>query len=270
MSDPAIPWWHDLTRPEAADAGSRDPVVVLPVAAVEQHGPHLPLSTDADIGMGLLRIALAGVADDTKVFVLPMLTVGTSDEHGDGPGTLSLPSSVLEETVVALGASVARAGVRRLVLSNSHGGNRAALDLAALRLRREWGLLVVKAHWFRFSRPPWVALPEREWDHGLHGGALETAMMLRLRPEAVDVEAVADFPSLGRELEAEGSILRPEGEASFAWIAGDLNPAGVAGDATLADATMGGRLLAHYGGVLARVLADTARFPLDRLVDPVG
>jgi creatinine amidohydrolase len=270
MSDLAIPWWHDLTRTGAAAAGARDPVVVLPVAAVEQHGPHLPLSTDADIGMGLLRTALSEMSGEPEVFVLPMLAVGTSDEHGDGAGTLSLPPSVLEETVVALGVSLARTGVRRLVLSNSHGGNRAALDLAALRLRREWGLLVVKAHWFRFPRPPWVALPEGEWDHGLHGGAVETAMMLHLRPDAVDIDAVADFPSLGQELEGEGSILRPEGHASFAWMARDLNPAGVTGDATLADATMGERLLAHYGGVLARVLMDAARFPLDRLVDPAG
>ncbi|HSM06994.1 MAG TPA: creatininase family protein [Longimicrobiales bacterium] len=268
MSERRLRWWHDLTRPEVGEVVARDPVLVLPVGAVEQHGPHLPLSTDADIARGLLEVASREVAKDTEVLALPLLTVGTSDEHGDIPGTLSIPSAVLEETVVAVGASVARAGAQRLVLANSHGGNRASLDVAALRLRREWGLLVVKAHWFRFPRPDGVALPEAEWEHGLPGGAVETAMMLHLRPDRVDADAVADFRSLGRDLDETGFLLGPEGAASFAWMAEDLHPSGAVGDATLADAAMGERLLAHYGRTLARILDDTARFPLERLADP--
>ena len=266
MSLDGIRWWHDLTRNEAAEAVRVDPVIVLPVAALEQHGPHLPLSTDADIGRGILARAFRGLeADGPDVYALPMLEVGTSEEHLDHPGTVSIPPHTLEETVVGIGSSLARAGIRRLVLSNTHGGNRAALDLAALRLRRTARMLVVKAHSFRIPRPSGVELPEREWTHGLHGGAVETALMLHLRPEAVREERISQFVSLGEDLEQALEFVGPEGAAAFAWLAGDLNPRGVVGDATLASAAMGERLLEAYGDFLARVIQDAAVFPLGRL-----
>jgi riboflavin-specific deaminase-like protein len=126
-------------------------------------------------------------------------------------------------------------------------------------------MLVVKVSWPRLERPAGVGLPEQEWLHGLHGGALETAMMLHLRPELVRTEAVADFASLGQELEGELRRLGPEGEASFSWLAGDLNAEGVVGDATLATAEMGALLVDHYGAALADVILDTLDFPLQRL-----
>jgi riboflavin-specific deaminase-like protein len=152
-----------------------------------------------------------------------------------------------------------------VVLFNSHGGNRAAIDAAALALRAEHDLLVVKASYFRFARPRDVELPDREWKHGLHGGAVETAMMLHLRPDLVDRSAVADFPSSGAELEGSLRRVAPEGEAPFAWLAEDLNPQGVVGDARLATAEMGARLVEHYGGVLAEVILDTRAFPIEAL-----
>jgi creatinine amidohydrolase len=248
-------------------AVARDPVLVMPVAAVEQHGPHLPLSTDVDIGAGLLSAALARLPAEAPVYTLPMQAVGASPEHGDVPGTLDLGPRVLEDALVALGASVARAGVRRLVIANSHGGNKAVVDLAALRLRSAFDLLVVKAHWFRFPRPD-VGLPEGEWQHGLHGGAVETAMMLHLHPERVRLDEVRAFPSLGEELAGSMEVLGPEGAAGFAWRARDLNPEGVVGDATLADAALGARLVDHYAAVLVAVLRDASRFPVDRLETP--
>ena len=264
-----IRWWHDLTRPEAAEAVKVDPVVVLPVAATEQHGPHLPLSTDADIGLGILDAACRRLdPEGSDVYALPMLRVGTSEEHLGAAGTLSIPPRTLEETVVGIGSSLARVGIRRLVLSNSHGGNRAALDLAALTLRRSRRMLVVKAHSFRFPRPAGLDLPESEWRHGLHGGAVETALMLHLRPEAVRQDRISQFASLGEDLEQALDHLGPEGAASFAWLAGDLNPRGVVGNATLADAAMGKRLLDRYGDFLASVLRDAAIFPLGRLAKP--
>ena len=264
-----IRWWHDLTRLEAAEAVKLDPVVVLPVAATEQHGPHLPLSTDAEIGLGILDAACRRLdSEGADVYALPILRVGTSEEHLDAPGTLSIPPRALEDTVVGIGTSLARAGVRRLVLSNSHGGNRATLDLAALSLRRARRMLVVKAHSFRFPRPAGVDLPESEWKHGLHGGAVETALMLHLRPELVRKERIARFHSLGEELEGSLDHLGPEGAASFAWLSGDLDRRGVVGDATLADAAMGERILSSYGEFLAAVLRDAAVFPLGRLAAP--
>ena len=125
-------------------------------------------------------------------------------------------------------------------------------------------MLVVKASYFRFARPD-VGLPEAEWRHGLHGGAVETAMMMHLEPDRVRAEAVSDFPSLGAELERTLGRVGPEGQASFAWLAEDLSPWGVAGDARLATAELGARLVRHYGCALAEVITDTQRFPLERL-----
>ena len=257
--------WSALS-PEEADAAARgDPVVVLPLAATEQHGPHLPTSTDRDIGEGLLAAALDQLPDDVDVWTLATVAVGASQEHGRFPGTRSVTAAELARSIVAEGAEIAGSGVRRLVLCNSHGGNRAAMDAAALTLRVEHELLVVKASWFRFARPTGVELPEAEWRHGLHGGAVETAMMLHLRPDLVRTDAVADFPSLGLELERTLRHVEPEGEAPFAWLADDLNPQGVVGDARLATAALGERLVSHYARVLAEVILDARDFPLDRL-----
>jgi len=257
--------WSALSASEIATEARRDPVVILPLAATEQHGPHLPLSTDVDIGMGVLAAALAQLPPDFPVWTSPAITVGASQEHSRFAGTRSVRTEDLIASIVERGTALARAGVRRLVLSNSHGGNRHAIDAAALSLRAEQALLVVKASWFRFPRPSDVTLPDAEWRHGLHGGAIETAMMLHLRPDLVRRDAVARFASLGEELEGTLRQLGPEGAASFAWLAGDLNPHGVVGDARLATAAMGERLVAHYGRVLADVIRDARDFPLDRL-----
>ena len=257
--------WAGLSPAEAAAAARRDPVVILPLAATEQHGPHLPLSTDVDIGLGILGAALAWLPGDADVWTLPAIRVGASEEHARFAGTESVGSEEMSATIVDEGVRLARTGVRRLVLSNSHGGNRHAIDAAALSLRAEHGMLVVKAHYFRFPRPPDVTLPEAEWRHGLHGGAVETAMMLHLRPDLVRRDAVTRFESLGEELERTLRHVGPEGVAPFAWLADDLNALGVAGDATLATAELGRRLVEHYGRVLSEVIQDARDFPLDRL-----
>ncbi len=257
--------WAALSATEAQRLIARDPVLLLPTAAVEQHGPHLPLSTDVDIGEGLVAEALGQLGDEVPVSVLPTLAVGASDEHLAIAGTLSVSAETMIANVVGIGASLAGAGVKRLVLANSHGGNRAALDIAALRLRRDHGLLVVKAHWFRFPQPDGVVLPPAEWRHGLHGGAVETAMMLHLHPDAVRQDAVSNFLSFGTELDERLDVLNAEGSAGFAWEARDLNAAGVTGDARLATAEMGQRLIQSYASVLAAVIRDARAFPLERL-----
>lgn len=259
--------WDALTTGEFGDWARRDAVAVLALAATEQHGPHLPLSTDRIIGEGIVEAACRKAASEVPLLLLPTQSLGTSSEHTAFAGTLSLDAASLETTLFDVGASVARAGIRRLVIVNSHGGNRAVVDVAALRLRTALEMLVVKASTFRFPRPDDVELPEKEWTHGLHGGAVETAMMLHLAGDLVRQDAIRSFPSLGEEMEATLEHLRPEGPASFGWTADDLNPAGVAGDATLADAAMGERLVRHYAAYLANVLRDAHRFPLERLGD---
>ena len=264
-SDP-IRYWQSLTTEDAKGLAERDPVVILPLAAIEQHGPHLPLSTDLDIGMGLLARAFGHLPDDFPAWVLPPQAVGSSREHTRFPGTLSLDPELLSDVIHQHGVAVARCGVKRLVLSNSHGGNRHALETAGLRLRAEQGLLVVKANYFLFPRPDGLELPDSEWRHGLHGGAVETAMMLHLRPDLVRASEVRNAPSLGEELEGALRRLDPEGEAaSFSWLAHDLNRSGVVGDARQADAVAGKCLVDHYGEALADVIKDARVFPLERL-----
>ncbi|MDA3920540.1 MAG: creatininase family protein [Salinisphaera sp.] len=262
-----IEQWSSLTSPELLALAHVDPVAVLPVAAIEQHGAHLPLATDVIIGDGLLASACERLAREpglTPVICLPTCPIGASLEHTHFAGTLSLSAEQAIAQIVCIGEGVARAGIRRLVLFNSHGGNKAILDLAALRLRAEAGLLVVKANYFRFA-PPADALPAAELAHGLHGGALETSMMWHLAPDLVRSDAIAEHRSLGQRRADAGCSLGPEGDAGFAWMANDLHPAGVAGDARLADAATGARLVAHFGTRLAEVIEETATFDLSAL-----
>ncbi|MDX9718096.1 creatininase family protein [Thauera sp. AutoDN2] len=262
----ALPWWQDLTPQRIARLAADDGVAILPLAAVEQHGEHLPLSTDLDIALGLLQAAVPKLPEGMPVCVLPPLTVGLSLEHTAFAGTLSLSPETALATLVELGDSVARAGLRRLVLFNSHGGNKALVDLAALKLRVAHRMLVVRANYFRFAPPP-DALPAAELRHGLHGGALETAMMLHLAPHKVRTAALRDYPSLGAEMAAAGRTLGAESEAGFGWMAQDLNPDGVTGNASLADAALGARLVEHFATVLARVIGDARAFDLAGLRD---
>ena len=262
----SLPTWESLTTDDVRQLAGRDPVVILPVGAIEQHGPHLPLSTDLDIALTLVERAARLLPDDLPAAVLPAQTVGASGEHDRFEGTLSLGPNELADVIVALGTSIARSGIRRLVLCNSHGGNLRALDAAALTLRSQFNQLVVKVSYFLAEPPSGIDLPVAEWRHGLHGGAVETAMMLHVRPEAVRTNEIRSTRSLGEDLEIALRRLGPESPGvSFAWIAGDLSETGVTGDASLATAALGKRLVDHYGQLLADAIQDARDFPLDRL-----
>lgn len=261
MTLPAHRYWSNLSTEDIRQRVGAGTVAVLPLAAIEQHGPHLPLSTDLDIGMGLAETAFAHLPDEIDALLLPPLAIGLSLEHAHYPGTLSLSPATAQAVIAEVGGSIAAAGVRRLILFNSHGGNKAIVDLAALGLRAAHAMLVVRANYFRFA-PPADALPAQELRHGLHGGALETSMMLHLAPSKVRSEALAHWPSLGCTMADHGMRLGPEGEAGFAWLAGDLHPAGVTGNAHLANAALGARLVAHFSAVLTELIIDTARFDL--------
>ncbi|MGM0982253.1 MAG: creatininase family protein [Pseudomonadota bacterium] len=259
MSEPsACPRWQDLTSRELSSLPS-ETVAVMVVGAIEQHGAHLPLSTDLDIGEGLLEEALTHLPETLPLVILPPMAVGASDEHLSFPGTLSLSPELAIATLEAHGDAVARAGLKRLVLINSHGGNKAVMDLAALRLRRRHGMLVVKVHYTRMLPPPDDSLPADELRHGLHGGALETAMMRHLAPHRVHLDQLDHPRSRGEAMAEEGLLLGPEGEAAFAWLAEDLHPAGVVGNAHLGTVELGKRLVTHCGKRIARILEETRR-----------
>ncbi len=259
-----IQQWSHLTSPELARISTRDPIALLPTAAIEQHGPHLPLATDVIIGTGIVERAVAELASGDlhrDILLLPCIAPGASVEHTHFPGTLSLDVEQMIAQVCAIGQGVARAGIRRLAIFNSHGGNIAAIDAAALRLRAEQRLLVAKAHYFRFALPddlPHVDSLRRE----IHGGLVETSMMLHLAPEQVHPAAFADRRRPGDDAGKTRRMLGPQGEISFAWMAEDLHPDGVAGDTTAASATLGEQLVSHYGHRLAEGLEALARFDL--------
>jgi len=261
--------WAALTGPEIAAIAGSATVAVLPVAAIEQHGAHLPLATDVIIGEGLLAAALtqrdgARVDETPPVVVLPTMAIGSSLEHTGFAGTLSVAPETAIAVIESIGESLARVGIRRLLIFNSHGGNKAVVDIAALKLRAVHELFVVKANYFRFAPPP-EALPAAELAHGLHGGALETALMMHLAPDTVRHEYLENAVSTGQLMADVGTRLGPEGDAGFAWMAEDLNAGGTTGNARLARPELGARLCAHFATRLAQIIDETAGFDLARL-----
>lgn len=256
--------WGDLATTDFEALDPERTIAILPAAATEQHGPHLPLSTDADIARGILAAAAGALGEGVTVLELPMQAVGVSPEHSDFPGTLSLGAETMLRVLTETGAGVAAAGLRKLVLFNSHGGQPQLLDLAVQALRRERAMLAVAVNGYRLWRADEL-FPAAEVRHGIHAGAVETSIMLHLRPEAVRRDAIAAFPSLSEELEPQFRRLTPFGRIGFGWQVQDLNREGACGDATLATMEAGRTLIAQAGEALAELLGEIARLPLSVL-----
>lgn len=257
-------YWKDLTTEDFAALDAARQVALLPVAATEQHGPHLPLGTDAAINAGIVARVVDLVPMETPLVVLPMLPVGLSPEHRDFPGTLTLSAETLIRTVVEIGAGVARAGLRKLILFNSHGGQPAVLEIAAQELRATHAMLAVVANSWRLMRPA-EFFPAAEREAGIHAGANETSLILHLHPGLVRRDRIADFPSAARGHERDHPQLAGGGRFKFAWQSQDLNPTGAVGDARLASAEAGGALVEQAARELVALAADLSRMPLDVL-----
>ncbi|MGY4877188.1 creatininase family protein [Vreelandella aquamarina] len=250
--------WQSLTTLELAEMARRAPIAVVVLGATEQHGHHLPLGTDTTIGLGLQAAMLEVLPQELDIICLPSISVGASEEHNGFPGTLSLPATVAIDTLQAYGDSVARADIRRLVIINSHGGNKAVMDIAALSLRQRHNMQVVKATYTRLP-PLDGAIDADELRRGLHGGLLETAMMLHLAPDQVNMARARDALP---EKPADNALLDSEGAAALAWLAEDLAYDGISGNASSATAQLGSRLVHHYGRQLAKVVQEAAALPL--------
>ena len=259
--------WGEMTSPALAHFADSDPVVLWPLGAVEQHGPHLPLATDAIIAEALVEAAAAEADGSPPLLILPPSMIGTSDEHAARPGTLSLATGSLAGLWTVIGDAVAAAGFRRLVLVNAHGGQTHVMDQLALDLRRRHQMLVVKASWPALGLPADL-LSEEQRDHDIHGGLVETAMMMALRPDLVVEEECRDFRTPGLDMAARLKVLRLEGRVAIGWTAEDLGPDGVAGNAASASAALGRAILAHLANQLVAVIRDTARLdPLSLQVE---
>jgi creatinine amidohydrolase len=253
--------WQDLTWTDFR-ALPDNGVAILPVAAVEQHGPHLPVGVDATINAGVLARALALLPDEATVLALPMQSVGLSVEHVRFPGTLTLSAETLIAVLTEIGRSIGRAGVRRLVVLNSHGGQPQVVDIVCRRLRAD-GMFCVSCMASHLGLPPEVRLSETEQLHGIHGGLVETSLMLHLRPDLVRMQHAADFRSAWLAHEAAFSLLTPEGRIGFGWETQDLHPAGALGDASAATAELGAAILEYQAARLATLVQEVAKFDLD-------
>ena len=238
-------------------------VAVLPVGAVEQHGPHLPLSVDTALADGILAAALPQVAHDVPVLVLPTQSIGLSLEHQDYAGTLGLSPTTLLALWSELGACVARAGIRKLLIFNAHGGNVSSMDIVARQLRMQCGLLVYHCSWFNLPQPKGVneAFSAHEHRFGVHGGETETSMMLHLAPDLVRMPYAQNFASTSEERAQRFPILGNGKSAKLGWAMQDYNPLGAAGNAAAADAQRGQALVEGAATSLAQLLAEMHALP---------
>ena len=220
--------------------------LIWPFGACEQHGPHLPLVTDALFAERITEAVLGELNPELPIWSLPTQVIGFSPEHRAFPGTLSLSSDLLIAVVVQLGEQLAAMGWRRLVLFNAHGGQIALLQVAARELRQRCPAMAVLPC-FLWSGVEGLAdlLPADELENGLHAGMAETSLMLHQASELVGEQRPVDgLPGLeGRLYPPSGWSL--EGAAPFAWVMQDLSRSGVIGDSSAATADLGKLLEQH-------------------------
>lgn len=257
-------YWEDLTTTDLDGMDPEITLALLPLAAVEQHGPHLPLGTDAMIAEALVAALLERPPDGVHVLALPLQRLGHSPEHHGYAGTLTIAHEPLLAVWESIAAGVAAVGLRKLILLNTHGGQTALVDLAAVRLRAHLGMMVARVNYGRLGLPEGL-FDDDEIAHGLHGGEVETSLMLHLRPELVRREALSDVSGLPAQLAARHTLLGVERPVGIGWLASDLDASGISGNAARADAARGGEALRHLTLRLRTLCAEIATTPLSLL-----
>jgi creatinine amidohydrolase len=270
-------FWADLSARDfatlQASGDAARTIAVLPVAATEQHGPHLPLSVDTVLVEGVIAAALPHLSSNLKALILPTQTVGLSTEHARFVGTLTFSNETILRVWTEIAECVAAAGIRKLVLFNAHGGNVSVMDLVARDLRARLGMLVYSVSWFNLplidvqGKDVNALFSPAEHRFGIHGGDIETSMMLALSPARVDMDLARDFESSAQTRAGQFAILGNGKSAKLGWQTQDYNPAGAVGNAANATVDKGRAVVAAAGRALAQLLAEVDLLPPDTLVN---
>ena len=269
------PFWADCAtthfRALQASGAICEVVAVLPVAATEQHGPHLPLKVDSTIVDGVIHAAIAHLPAQSRALFLPTQAVGFSPEHARFAGTLTLKAETVLRVWTELAESVAATGVRKLLIFNAHGGQANLMDLVARDLRARLDMMVFSVNWYALP----LAGPQgedlgglfsaQEQRFGVHAGDLETSMMLAIHPQHVNMAAASNFSSNAQIRASSFDILGNGKTAKFAWQMQDYNPAGAAGNAAAATVDKGNKVLDAAGRSLVALLSEIERLDLSTL-----
>lgn len=242
----------------------KDTIAVLPVAAIEQHGPHLPVFVDACINKVVVDRAIELLPNDLPVTILPMQMIGKSNEHSAFPGTLSLSAETTIRLWTEIGESVARAGIRKFVLLNSHGGQPDLARIVVRDLRVRHSMLAVCINTYDLGVPP-GAFSATELRHGIHAGSYETSIMLAVRSDLVSMDRADDFVPISVQMEGDYRYLGPESVARFGWQSQDLHPSGACGNAKDADERRGRECIELHAQNLIALLREVHRFPMTQL-----
>ena len=268
---PSTRYWSDLTTTDFADLDRSRTIAVLPLGATEQHGPHLPVSVDADLAHSMVQASLGHIPADMPVLFLPVQSIGYSPEHMAFAGTLSLRPETVIRLWSDIAESVLASGVRKLVLFNTHGGHLGMMDVVARDLRTRLDMLVYAVSWFNLplhtadGEDLMQRFSPQEQRFGVHAGEMETAMMLALKPDQVRQAHRKSFASSSQQRAERFPILGNGRSAKLAWAAQDLNPEGAAGNAAKARAEDGQALLDATGRAFAQLLCEIDQLPADTL-----
>lgn len=249
---------------DISDKAAEKWIVVLPLGATEQHGAHLPVETDTLIAEGIMERTRSRLPADLPVKFLPVEPVGYSIEHVDMGKTRTLTFDAAINRWIGIGEQLHRSGIRKFVMFNTHGGNSALMTIVATELRVRHAMLAVATSWTRFAVPE-NCISAEEKAFGIHGGEIETSVMLALHPEQVDMTEARDFPSFQKQLSEQARFLRAYGPHAFGWKMRDLNPDGVTGNAARATAETGEALLANAVDGFVDLLRDIHEFDTNRL-----
>lgn len=258
--------WRELPTDAFGSSRMADAIAVLPLAAVEQHGPHLPTGVDAMIMDGMLArtraaLEIAGAGAAPLSVFLPVQEIGLSTEHIGFPGSLTLAPETALRAWREIAIGVSRAGFRKLVLVSSHGGNSPVMDIVGRALRAEANMLVIQTSWQRFGYPEGL-FDADEIRHGIHGGDIETSLMLAFRPDLVRMDLADNFASAALALEKDYELLRADRPAGFSWLSQDLHPSGAIGNASRATREKGEDAANFGAAAFVRMLGEVGRFEL--------